>query len=330
METVRLGAVECRGLIADWSQQAKPTLSVTWCSSTHMSDKSNPTENIEITDVEHMLERLGVRVRAKRAERRMPRRVLSELSGVSPRYLAQLEVGQGNISVGLLKRVSHALNVSLTDLLGESADQDEERLRRLYRAADKPTQMAIMQRLEMAADIPDRAQRICLLGLRGAGKSTLGYGASEALGVPFIELNQDIEAQGGMPVADIMAQYGTDGYRQLEAEAVRRVAARHDRIILAVAGGVVSEPDTYNTLLARFHTVWVKASPEAHASRIEAQDNGVVMNMSSTSPVKLDEILQSRSPEYGRSDVALDTTDQTPEVSVQQLVKLIRANNFLG
>lgn len=294
-----------------------------------MSDDVSPTNNFETDGADQLLERLGARVRAKRAERRMPRRVLSERSGVSPRYLAQLEVGQGNISVSLLKRVSHALNVSLTDLLGNSADQDEERLLRLFRAADKPTQTAIMQRLEMAADIPDRAQRICLLGLRGAGKSTLGYGVGEALGVPFLELNQDIEAQGGMPVADIMAQYGTDGYRRLEAEAVRRVAARHNRVIMAVAGGVVSEPDTFETLLARFHTVWIKASPEEHASRIKEKNVSAETEVPAMSTRQLSEILQNRSPEYGRSKIALDTTDQKPDASIQQLIKLIRANNFL-
>lgn len=295
-----------------------------------MSELEKLSTEGAVSSTDQLLARLGTRVRAIRSDRKMPRRVLSELSGVSPRYLAQLEVGQGNISIGLLTRVAEALGTSLTDLLGECQDQEEERLLKLFRSADKPTQSAIMQRLEVAADIPDRGQRVCLIGLRGAGKSTLGMQAGDILGVPFVELNQDIETQGGMPVADIMASYGVDGYRQLEAEAVRRVAARHNRLILAVAGGVVNRPETYKTLLARFHTIWVKASPEEHLERVRAQGDMRPIEAVPSAMDSLRELLDERQGEYRRSDAQLDTTNQTPEVSAQQLVKLIRANNFLG
>ncbi|MFK7876111.1 MAG: helix-turn-helix transcriptional regulator [Paracoccaceae bacterium] len=293
------------------------------------SDLSNVSPAMEDTHTDALLMRLGKRVRAARSARGMPRRVLSDVSGVSPRYLAQLESGQGNISITLLQRVVDALDLSLLDVLGEVKDQDETRLVRLFRMADSGTQSAVIQRLEVAAEVPDRAQRICLIGLRGAGKSTLGRKAGKALGLPFIELNKDIELQGGMPVAEIMALYGADGYRQLEAEAVRRVAARHDRLILAVAGGIVSDKDTYATLLARFHTIWVRTSPSEHMARVQDQGDNRPMEGQPKAMEQLCTLLDTRKQDYARAMAQLDTSDQTPEQSAAALQSLIAAHGFL-
>ena len=287
------------------------------------------SSSVTPSDVDDLLGRLGRNVRTIRSARRMPRRVLSELSGVSPRYLAQLESGQGNISIGLLNRVADALDVALVDLLGDETHTDELRLVELFRGADESTRAGVLHRLEQATPGPDRAQRICLIGLRGAGKSTLGRGAGEALGLPFVELNKDIEIKAGMPVVQIMALYGADGYRQLEAEAVRRVAARHSRLILAVAGGIVSEPETYATLLARYHTIWVRATADDHMNRVRAQGDMRPMSGRPEAMEQLRALLYQRQDEYGRAEAALDTSGRTPDESLTDLLALIRSRGFL-
>lgn len=298
-----------------------------------MNDSRNQSQfessSVTPSDVDDLLGRLGRNVRAARSARRMPRRVLSELSGVSPRYLAQLESGQGNISIGLLHRVSEALDIPLIDLLGDEAHTDELRVMELFRNADENTRASVLHRLEHAAPGPDRAQRICLIGLRGAGKSTLGRGAGETLGMPFVELNKDIELKAGMPVGEIMALYGADGYRQLEAEAVRRVASRHDRLILAVAGGIVSEPETYATLLSRYHTIWVKATPEEHMTRVRAQGDMRPMQGRPEAMVQLRALLEARQDDYNRAQASLETSGRTPDASLSDLLALIRSRGFL-
>ena len=278
---------------------------------------------------EDLLSRLGSNVRAARAAKRMPRRVLSELSDVSPRYLAQLESGQGNISIALLQRVADALERSLIDLLGDDNTDEELRLVQLYRAVDGSTRESVMHRLEQVAPGPDRAQRICLIGLRGAGKSTLGRAVGTALDIPFIELNKEIELKAGMPVGEIMARYGVDGYRRLEAEAVRRVAARHTRLILAVGGGLVNEADTYSELLARFHTIWVKAAPEDHMNRVRAQGDMRPMQGQPEAMSQLRSLLEARSPAYAQAEAELETSGRSAQVSQDDLLRLIRTRGFL-
>lgn len=277
-----------------------------------------------------LLMRVGRIVRAARTARGMPRRVLSEASGISPRYLAQLEGGQGNISLTLMQRVAQALGLRVADLVSDPQAEEERRLVTLFRRADRATRESVIHRLEVAAELPDRAQRICLIGLRGAGKSTLGRRAGEALGVPFVELNKDIEAQAGMPVPEIMALYGAEGYRQLEAEAVRRVAARNDRLILAVAGGIVSETETYTTLLARYHTVWVRATAEEHMARVRAQGDMRPMEGQPRAMDQLRALLDARTADYARADAQLDTSGKAVEQSLKALLKLIRDQRFLG
>jgi len=276
-----------------------------------------------------LLRQVGRIVRAARTTRGMPRRVLSEASGISPRYLAQLEAGHGNISIVLLQRVAEALDLRLVDLLADARSEAEERVLGLFRRADPATQASVVHRLEVAADVPDRARRICLIGLRGAGKSTLGRRAGDVLKIPFVELNRDIEAQGGMPVAEIMALYGPEGYRQLEAEAVRRVAARNDRLILAVAGGIVSAPETYATLLARYHTIWVKASPEEHMARVRGQGDMRPMEGQPRAMEQLRLLLETRMADYARADAQLETSGKTEDQSLKALLKLIRGMGLL-
>lgn len=277
-----------------------------------------------------LLQRVGKTVRAARTARRMPRRALSEASGVSARYLAQLESGQGNISISLLQRVAQALGLRVEDLLADPGSEQETTLIDLFRRADAATQAAVIRRLEAAAAMPDRAQRICLIGLRGAGKSTLGKAAGERLDVPFVELNEDIETQTGMPVAEIMALYGADGYRRMEAEAVQRVAGRHDSLILAVGGGIVTERDTYDVLLSRFHTIWIKAAPEDHMSRVRAQGDMRPMEGQPEAMDQLRAILSDRTSDYARAGAQVDTSGKSVEQSLDDLLAVINLRGLLG
>lgn len=282
--------------------------------------------------VSELIARVGERVRKARERKGIPRRVLSEISGVSPRYLAQLETGAGNISIGLLERVALALEHRIEWFVGEEDPWTSEAMQvaDLYRSADKVVQAAVMQILNPVSPDAKRARRICLLGLRGAGKSTLGRMAGEALGVAFVELNREIEEQSGMPVAEVMALYGQEGYRKLEAQALQRVVSKYDTMILAVAGGIVAEPLTYNALLSNFHTIWVKAAPEEHMSRVRAQGDERPMTGNPEAMGQLKSILTSREAIYDRALARLDTTGKTVAQSREELLELIETRQFLS
>lgn len=276
--------------------------------------------------------RVGDRVRRARERKGIPRRVLSEISGVSPRYLAQLEGGEGNISIGLLQRVAIALDHRIEWLIGEEDPwmSDALRVADLYRSASGDVRRRVLDLLAPEPVETMRAHRICLVGLRGAGKSTLGAAAGAALGVPFVELNREIEDQSGMPVNEVLALYGQEGYRKLEAQALGRVIATYDTMILAVAGGIVAEPETYKTLLAHFHTIWVKASPAEHMNRVRAQGDTRPMAGNPEAMEQLKSILTSRESLYERALAQLDTTGKPTQTSVDELTALIRDRGFLG
>ena len=278
-----------------------------------------------------LIRAVGDRVRRARERQGMPRRVLSEVSGVSPRYLAQLEAGEGNISIGLLQRVAQALDHKIEWFLAEDDpwSSDVLRMADLFRAATDDQRRAVMQVLMPHAGTAERGRRIGLLGLRGAGKSTLGRMAAAALGVPFVELNDEIEAQSGMPVDEVMALYGQEGYRKLEAQALDRVIADHDALVLAVAGGIVAEPDTFETLLNRTHTVWVRTSPDEHMARVRAQGDTRPMAGNPEAMEQLRSILLSRSAQYERAQAQLDTSGRAVDASLAELLALIDRQGWL-
>lgn len=281
--------------------------------------------------VRALILRVGERVRKARELKGIPRRVLSESSGVSPRYLALLEAGEGNISIGLLQRVAEALDHRIEWLLGEDDPWTSDALRaaELFRSATAETRAKVMALLAPQPEASARRNRIALIGLRGAGKSTLGALAGKQLGVPFVELNREIEDHAGMPVNEVMAFYGQEGYRRLEAQALTRIVATHDSVILAVAGGIVAEPDAFKTLLSQFHTIWIKAAPAEHMARVRGQGD---MRPMAGNPEAMDQlkfILTSRETLYDQARAKLDTTGQSVEQSLADLVALIKAHGFL-
>ena len=264
-----------------------------------------------------IMDRLATRVRAARAALGMSRRALSERSGVSPRYLAQIEAGEGNISVLLLDRVATALDVRIEDLVSaeEPMDAEAARIARLHRSGCNPDIL--------------KAQRICLVGLRGAGKSTLGAQAADKLKIPFIELNDLIETQSGMPTGEVMALYGQDGYRAAEARALNEVIAAHSKMILAVSGGIVAAPATYAQVLERFHTIWVRTGPAEHMARVRAQGDLRPMEGNPGAMDQLKALLSTRTPDYERAFAQVDTTSRPVQSSVNDVLTIIAKHRWL-
>lgn len=276
------------------------------------------------------LARVGDRVRAARAVRGLSRKALSELSDVSQRYLAQLEAGDGNISIALLRRVAEALGQPVEWFVGEhgpSGVEFAEFAAHYARAsaARRAEALAALRAPDLRADA--RADRIALIGLRGAGKSTLGRMVAARLGLPFQELNARIEDASGMPVNELIALYGQEGYRRLERQAIEDISDGHDSLVLAVAGGIVSEADTFELLLSRYHTVWLKAEPEEHMTRVRAQGDLRPMAGNPAAMDELKSILRSREALYARAPVHVDTSGRTLERSLDDLAAAI---DYLG
>src|ERR1700759_2135800 len=219
----------------------------------------------ESSDLEAgFLEQLGQRVRTMRALRGMSRKVLAKVSGISERYIAQLESGKGNVSIVLLRRVSNAMGAHLEDLIPVSDPvPDWAVIRDLLRKAS-PAQIA--QTKDVLAGQGASSHRrtsfagIALIGLRGAGKSTLGKMLAKKIGWNFVELNKEIEAENGLSVAEIIALYGQEGFRRLEQAALTQLLARKELTVLATGGGIVSEPLTFDLILSSFYTIWLKAA----------------------------------------------------------------------
>jgi XRE family aerobic/anaerobic benzoate catabolism transcriptional regulator len=295
------------------------------------SGRVSSAESAALDDNTAFLEMVGERVRSGRARRGMSRKALSEASDVSQRYLAQLESGSGNISIALLRRIAEALDFRIEWLVGEDDPfvSDIPAMAALYRTATREQRRRVLEVLDPEHPDLRRASRIALIGLRGAGKSTIGRLTAGAVGMPFLELNEEIEQASGMPVNDVIALYGQEGYRRLEQQSVERVAATHDAIVLAVAGGIVSEPDTFTYLLRHFHTIWLKAQPEEHMTRVRAQGDERPMAGSPAAMDELRSILTSREALYARAEAVVDTSGKTIEESLADVLETIKAHGLL-
>lgn len=272
--------------------------------------------------------RLGERVREERARRGMTRKILARDSGLSERYLAQLESGQGNVSIKLLRRIGDALNLPLARLVGTEPEEPAELrrtieiLRRLPR--DRLGQAHAL--LDAHFSAPDRRARHCriaLIGLRGAGKSTLGSRLARHLNVPFIELDAEIERDLGLSLGEIFALSGQSAYRRSERRVLDGVFAHHPRFVLAAGGSIVAEAETYEELLSRSFTIWIRASPEEHMSRVIAQGDLRPMSDNREAMADLHRILAARGPLYARADAVVDTARCTIEASFRQMLAIL-------
>ena len=286
---------------------------------------------------EQFLATLGTRVRELRNRRGMTRKTLAHESDVSERHLAQLESGEGNISILLLRRIAVVLSVSLEELFAASQRQDRQDDHQ--HSSQKQTILRFIERLpshrleEAAARLmrdfgPEqnlRLARIALIGLRGAGKSTLGSKLATERNVSFIELDHEIEKDTGMPLAEIFSLYGQSGYRAIEKRTLERVLRAHDRAVISVGGGIVSEKETYDYLLGHCYTIWLKAQPEEHMSRVIAQGDFRAMAGSDRAMEDLRGILESREPLYRKADTIVDTSNESVDVSFTKLKAALEA-----
>jgi XRE family transcriptional regulator, aerobic/anaerobic benzoate catabolism transcriptional regulator len=274
-----------------------------------------------------LLHALGERVRDARARRGMTRKILARDSGVSERYLAQLEAGQGNISVLLLMKIAHSLNVPLGDLVREHNGQQveltliEQFLKRL------PPQKLPLVRSQLIRDFgstdADRMRRIALIGLRGAGKSTLGARLARELGYAFVELDREVESEAGTSLNEIFLLYGQAGYRRYERRCLEKVLERSDRVVIATGGSIVSETGTYDLLLTACYTVWLRAAPEEHMARVVAQGDTRPMAGNKEAMDDLRRILEGRASLYGQADATVDTAAKTIDQSLAELKQAI-------
>ncbi len=272
---------------------------------------------------------LGDRVREARARRGMSRKLLAADSGVSERYLAQLEAGQGNVSILLLRQITSALNLPITELLSEESGNAVELtltmqfLKRLPRQKLATVRSQLMRDYGGAQD--ERMKRIALIGLRGAGKSTLGAKLAKALGTPFVELDREVEREAGTSLSEIFLLYGQAGYRRYERRCLERVLEKNDRAVIATGGSIVSEPGTYEFLLSACFTVWLKAEPEEHMARVIAQGDTRPMAGNDQAMEDLRRILEGRAVLYRQADVTVDTAGKSVEKSLAELRKATEA-----
>jgi len=278
---------------------------------------------------------LGERVRALRSRRGMTRKALSIAADVSERHLANLEYGVGNASVLVLLQVAQALKSSLAELLGDETTRSPEWLmiREMLSQRDEATlhrvREAIAPLLDAAAarSGPGRAgrsARIALIGLRGAGKSTLGRMLAEDLDFPFVELSREIEKFAGCSISEIQALYGQNAYRRYERRAMEEAIQIYPEAVIATPGGLVSDPATFNLLLSHCTTVWLQADPEDHMKRVAAQGDLRPMAASKEAMEDLKGILAGRAAFYSKAEMRLDTSAQPLEPTFQALRSMVR------
>jgi XRE family transcriptional regulator, aerobic/anaerobic benzoate catabolism transcriptional regulator len=275
---------------------------------------------------EEFLTELGQRVRRIRALRGMSRKVLAEASEISERYIAQLESGMGNVSVLLLRRVAKAVGITLDDLIGDAPDEMasfRDLLRTATPEAIERARAALRGEDTVSLYRRPAIDRVALIGLRGAGKSTLGRLAAKRLSWKFIELNREVEHESGFSMAEIFRLYGQEGYRRLELAALRKINTRREPMILATGGGIVSEPATFELLVSTFFTIWLRASPEEHMARVRQQGDLRPMANERAAMDDLRTILSTREPFYARADAVIDTSGRSVDSGANEILAVI-------
>lgn len=276
---------------------------------------------------EAYLKRVGERIRLGRARRGMSRRALSRASGVSERYLAELERGAGNASLLVLRQLAEALSMEVAVLVSDRPERPMD----LTLAIDQlerltPTQVAEVRRLiaqRFATVSMSLEGRIALVGLRGAGKTTLGKLTAQALGVPFVEIDREIERAGGMELSEIFATRGQAMFRTLERQCLEAIVQRFNRVVIATGGSLVTEPATYDLLLSTCFVVWLTASPEEHMSRVLQQGDLRPMADGPQAMDDLKAILESRRALYAKANAVVSTSEKTETQAFAALLAAI-------
>ena len=272
----------------------------------------------------------GERVRDIRARRGLTRRAVAQSAGVSERHLANLESGTGNASILILLQVAQALQCSIFELLGDITTSSPEWLlirELLKKRTESELRRARVQLTELfggQGNADARATHIALVGLRGAGKSTLGQRLAQDLGFAFVELSGEIEKFAGCSVSEIHNLYGTNAYRRYERRALEEALASYPEVVIATPGGLVSDPATFNEVLTHCFTVWLQAKPEDHMARVAAQGDLRPMAASKEAMDDLKRILEGRAAFYAKADLAMDTSAQDLEQTFALLRQQVR------
>ena len=273
---------------------------------------------------------LGKRVRELRSRRGMTRKQMSQEADVSERHLAQLESGEGNISVVLLQRVAAALHEPIANLFASQTEEHPEKrlIQRFLERLPEHRLEDVVSRLmrDFGQEEKTRRMRVALIGMRGAGKSTLGSMLAKEAQYRFVELDSEIEKDRGMPLSEIFSLYGQSGFRAIEKRNLEKVLKENERAVISVGGGVVSEKDTFDLLLSHCYTVWIKAQPEEHMSRVMAQGDFRPMAANNQAMEDLRRILEAREPLYRKADFVLDTSGTPVEQSFAKLKTALQEN----
>jgi XRE family aerobic/anaerobic benzoate catabolism transcriptional regulator len=282
------------------------------------------------------LSELGGRVRSWRARRGMTRKQLATDSGLSERFLADVEAGKGTVSINSLEAVAHALHISILELLQDAPRPAQARLQGLMQRLDEAQldqAYSLLGSTFGLGDAQGRERRVALIGLRGAGKSTLGAQLAAERGVPFVELDREIEREAGTSMNEILLLHGQAGYRRYERRALLRIAEEHaDGVVMTTGGSIVSERETFELLHSRFYCVWLKASPEEHMARVVAQGDmrpfglsaqGSDMSATREAMDDIRRILASRESLYARADAVVDTAARSVKQSLKDLERAV-------
>ena len=273
---------------------------------------------------------LGERVRALRSRRGLTRKAVANMADVSERHLANLEYGTGNASILVLLQVAGALQCSLAELIGDVTTSSPEwlMLRELLEHRDDATlhrvRVAVGELLGTGGGNAARSPRVALIGLRGAGKSTLGQLLADDLGFTFVELSREIEKFAGCSISEIQALYGMNAYRRYERRALEEAIQIYPEAVIATPGGLVSDPATFNLLLAHCTTVWLQADAEDHMQRVAAQGDLRPMAASKEAMQDLKQILSGRAAFYSKADMKLDTSAQELDATFHALSLMVR------
>jgi XRE family aerobic/anaerobic benzoate catabolism transcriptional regulator len=276
---------------------------------------------------ETYLRGVGERVRLARARRGMSRKVLSKASGVSERYLAELERGAGNASLLVVRQIADALDVEPAELISDRAERPIDLILAIHQLERLvPEELAEARRLlaqRFGSPVGSTEGRIALVGLRGAGKTTLGQRAAQELSVPFVELDREVERASGMELAEIFATRGQATYRKLERQCLETVIERFDRVVIATGGSLVTEPATYHLLLSSCLVVWLSANPDEHMDRVIAQGDLRPMAEGPQAMDDLNVILASRTALYAKADVEVKTSGRSEAQALDALLAAI-------
>lgn len=286
--------------------------------------QSDPAEDAD-TGVTSRLASLARQVRMLRAQRGMTRKQLAAQSGVSLPYLARVEAGTGNVSLAVLHKLAEALNVGVETLIAERSIHDGDLLILIeYLRQQSPEVLSRLRRqlvVPVAADHGRTGQRIALIGLRGAGKSTLGPQLAQAIGAPFVELDKEVEREAGIAIGEVITLYGQAAMRRIERQCIERIIDEHEHVVLATGGGIVSEAPTFERVLRAFRTVWLRARPEVHFQRVMQQNDARIATeaLRNEALEHIHRMLDARESLYRLADITLDTSDITPKAALADL-----------